>query len=386
MEHFATDFLFPDYRIWEQYTTETMAAAFRFDSLRSSHPIQVPISRAEDVEQVFDAISYCKGSTVVRMVAAILGPDKFREGLQAYMRKHQYSNTDTMDLWCAWKDASGIDIPTVMTTWTQQMGHPYLTVLSEQWTSSTLTIELEQNWFLADGGIGSEDKLWNIPIVFATSTDAGDAAVSYCTVMMNDKRQTFLIPVVSGDHDNWVKINAGQQALLRVAHSSEMISRLLRPIRQKSLPPIDRASLLLDTFALAKAGHVPIEETIALLRASVNEDSFTVWSAIASVLRGLSILMEHIGGIAFQSFQSFGAFLVKVALEKFGWEHKSIDDHDEKLTRTTVISLLDAFGGHDEVILKEARRRFHEHWENPSALHSDFKVPPSVASTDTCCE
>jgi aminopeptidase N len=102
------------------------------------------VSRAEDVEQVFDAISYYKGSTVVRMVAAILGPDKFREGLQ----KHHYSNTDTMDLWCAWKGVSGIDIPTVMTTWTQQMGHPYLTVLSEKW-SSAMTIELERNWFLA---------------------------------------------------------------------------------------------------------------------------------------------------------------------------------------------------------------------------------------------
>ena len=48
--------------------------------LQSSHPIQVPIKHAEEVEQVFDAISYCKGSTVVRMASAILGKDKFREG------------------------------------------------------------------------------------------------------------------------------------------------------------------------------------------------------------------------------------------------------------------------------------------------------------------
>ena len=39
--------------------------------------------------QVFDAISYCKGSTVVRMVAAVLGPDMFREGLSLYMAKHK---------------------------------------------------------------------------------------------------------------------------------------------------------------------------------------------------------------------------------------------------------------------------------------------------------
>lgn len=43
------------------------------DSLKSSHPIIVPIKHAEEVEQVFDAISYCKGSTVVNMVAAIIG-------------------------------------------------------------------------------------------------------------------------------------------------------------------------------------------------------------------------------------------------------------------------------------------------------------------------
>lgn len=52
MEHLATDTLFPSYHIWEQYTTDAMGAALRLDSLRSSHPIQVPIKHAEEVEQV----------------------------------------------------------------------------------------------------------------------------------------------------------------------------------------------------------------------------------------------------------------------------------------------------------------------------------------------
>ena len=52
MEHFAVDALFPDYKIWEQYTTDAMGAALRLDSLRTSHPIQVPIKHAEEVEQV----------------------------------------------------------------------------------------------------------------------------------------------------------------------------------------------------------------------------------------------------------------------------------------------------------------------------------------------
>ncbi len=65
-----------EYKIWEQFTTDGYSAAQRLDALRSSHPVIVPIKHAEEVDQVFDAISYCKGSTVVRMVEAILGEFK----------------------------------------------------------------------------------------------------------------------------------------------------------------------------------------------------------------------------------------------------------------------------------------------------------------------
>ena len=52
MQNLATDTLYPSYHIWTQYTSDTMGNAFRLDSLRTSHPIQVPIVRAEEVEQV----------------------------------------------------------------------------------------------------------------------------------------------------------------------------------------------------------------------------------------------------------------------------------------------------------------------------------------------
>ncbi len=73
MQHFAVDVILPEYKMWEQYTTDAFSAAQRLDALKSSHPVIVPIKHAEEVEQVFDAISYCKGSTVVNMVSAIVG-------------------------------------------------------------------------------------------------------------------------------------------------------------------------------------------------------------------------------------------------------------------------------------------------------------------------
>ena len=100
-ENWAADLLYPDYKMWEQFTTGHLAAALRLDALKSSHPIEVPIHHAEEVEQVFDAISYCKGGSVARMIQNVLGMKAFRDGLRAYMKEFAYSNTETEDQWHA---------------------------------------------------------------------------------------------------------------------------------------------------------------------------------------------------------------------------------------------------------------------------------------------
>lgn len=69
---------------------------------------QVPVPRAEDVLSNFDHISYFKGESVIRMIFAILGRQKFQLGLNLYMTRHKYTNTVTAQLWQAWEDVSGV--------------------------------------------------------------------------------------------------------------------------------------------------------------------------------------------------------------------------------------------------------------------------------------
>ena len=75
-----------------------MQTAFNLDSLRTSHPIEVPVKNALEVDQIFDAISYLKGSSVIRMLAAHLGADTFLKGVSDYLKKHAYGNAKTEDL------------------------------------------------------------------------------------------------------------------------------------------------------------------------------------------------------------------------------------------------------------------------------------------------
>ena len=53
----AVDHFFPEFEVWSQFVTEAVQTAQNLDGLRSSHPVEVDVKRAEEVDQIFDAIS-----------------------------------------------------------------------------------------------------------------------------------------------------------------------------------------------------------------------------------------------------------------------------------------------------------------------------------------
>ena len=94
--------------------TESVQTAFQLDSLRASHPIEVPVKNALEIDQIFDAISYLKGSSAIRMLSGHLGVETFLLGVSNYLKAHAYGNATTNDLWAALSDASGKDVNTFM--------------------------------------------------------------------------------------------------------------------------------------------------------------------------------------------------------------------------------------------------------------------------------
>eukprot|EP00040_Diaphanoeca_grandis_P006211 m.36419 g.36419 ORF g.36419 m.36419 type:complete len:873 (-) comp17353_c0_seq3:305-2923(-) len=370
MENYCTDRLFKDddWGIWEQYGVDTMGAAQRLDSLKSSHPIQVPIGRAEEVEQVFDAISYCKGSVAVRMVFCLLGEAKFQEGLQNYMGKYKYGNTVTTNLWDSWSEVYGRDVAKIMAGWTQQMGYPYIQVVEEKWGADSVELTLKQAWFLADGSADDSEvaKVWSIPLKFSNSSGVLEEVQ-----IMSEPTQKFTI-ALGGVADSFVKINAGQFALARVAYSPTMTQRLQLGVT--SLPPIDRAALITDAYALAKAGIGSVEDVVQLLKHYGSETNSSVWKAISGALSGLKKAMTEVGGEALASFNEFGAKLVKAGFLSVGWTEKPEDTHSDKLLRATLVGLLDAFCFKDEDVVAQARDLFDKHFDEPSVLPADIKT------------
>jgi puromycin-sensitive aminopeptidase len=369
-ENWAGGVLYPDYCFWDQFTTGHLSAALRLDALKSSHPIQVPIHHAEEVEQVFDAISYCKGGSVVRMIEAVLGFPKFREGLANYMQKHKYSNTETYDLWKAWEDSSGMPVGELMASWTEQMGFPVLEVVGENWEADKVTLDLKQSWFLSDGSELSEEeqkKIWTIPII--TCTEEGTQSDM---IMLREKTATITVPTTS-----WVKLNAGQQVPMRVQLTPEMIKHLSAGIKSKTLPPCDRAGVLTDSYALVKAGRMSPESLMLLLSSYKNEDSYIVWQGLSDVLGGLETVMSDDEKMS-ANFKTFAKVFLLHLMESVGWEKTDSDGHLTTLLRGMMIGLLSTFCHDDPAVVAEARARFQAFLEDANdveSLPSDMRTP-----------
>jgi len=267
MQSWSRNCLYPDWKMWGQFTITEMSAAQKLDSLKSSHPIQVPIKHAKEVLEVFDAISYNKGACVVRMLYSILGPEKFREGLVLYFNRHAYSNTTTTDLWAAWDNVSGKPISKIADCWILQMGFPLVTVLKCQRGSSDTeaVLTLKQDWFRADGGETKEDenKIWSIPLLIF-SKDSKEARL----VMMETEMVEVKVSLVNGQED-WIMINHGQYGLFRTAYTPDMLMILQKAIgaRDQGISEVNRAAMISDTFALMKTGKLDVGTVIVFIEA-----------------------------------------------------------------------------------------------------------------------
>jgi len=62
------------------------------DALQTSHPISVPVNHPDEINEIFDSISYGKGASVIRMTANFLGRTTFISGVSNYLNLHKYGN------------------------------------------------------------------------------------------------------------------------------------------------------------------------------------------------------------------------------------------------------------------------------------------------------
>lgn len=129
---------------WATFQAMEKSWAYRQDQLPSTHPIVATINDLEDVQVNFDGITYAKGGSVLKQLAAWVGIDAFFAGVGQYFRKHEYGNTELKDLLVELEATSGRDLSGWGAQWLETAGvntlKPALTVDGDG-TITAFTIE-----------------------------------------------------------------------------------------------------------------------------------------------------------------------------------------------------------------------------------------------------
>ena len=107
---------------WTTFANTDKAWAYRQDQLPSTHPIAADIRDLEDVEVNFDGITYAKGASVLKQLAAWVGRDEFLAGIRAYFQTHAWGNTTLSDLLTKLEETSGRDLKAWSAEWLETAG------------------------------------------------------------------------------------------------------------------------------------------------------------------------------------------------------------------------------------------------------------------------
>ena len=107
---------------WTTFNAMEKTWAYRQDQLPSTHPVVAQINDLEDVQVNFDGITYAKGGSVLKQLAAWVGIDAFFAGVGAYFKKHEWSNTEVGDLLAELEVTSGRELSTWSKKWLETAG------------------------------------------------------------------------------------------------------------------------------------------------------------------------------------------------------------------------------------------------------------------------
>ncbi|KAI4600126.1 Aminopeptidase 2 mitochondrial [Pestalotiopsis sp. 9143b] len=359
MSWLSCNYFYPEWKVWENYVTDNLQSALGLDSLRSSHPIEVPVKRASEVDQIFDAISYSKGSCVLRMISTYLGEETFLEGVRRYIKKHAYGNTQTGDLWAALEDASGKPVKDIMSIWTKNVGYPVVQVTE----NDDKSIHVKQNRFLRTGDVKPEEDKVLYPVFLGLRTKDGiDESLT-----LSEREGNFDVK----DAD-FFKLNANHTSIYRTSYTPERLEKLGQSAKDGLLSVEDRAGMIADAGALAVSGYQKTSGVLNLLKGFDTEESFVVWSEIIARNSTVQSAWVFEDKSVKDGLEAFARDLVSERAHKQGWVFSDKDGHVEQQFKAMVFGAAGIAG--DKKVIAAAKEMFTKYAAgDKSAIHPNIR-------------
>lgn len=298
MEYYATDALYPEFKVWQDFYTGDCVAALRRDCLPGVQAVRQDVHDPSEIATLFDsAIVYAKGARLVLMLIHLLGAENFDKGVRDYFQKYQYNNTVGDDLWNSLQPYAEFDVQKFMHAWISQPGYPML------WQEND---KYEQCHFLIDNS--TDDTTWPLPEV------KYDMSGHYIIKLSDDE--------LMGKLDNYNALS--MEARLRV---------------------------LIDRMLLAKTKYVQSASLLDLLPKFVNEDA-AVWDILLGIINDLKVFFDY-NSDEEKLYQQYLRHIMYSRVREIGVVSEPSDNSDLKRLRST-LAVIARFARDEEIIAQLA--------------------------------
>lgn len=144
---------------WAEFGMQGQSGAYRADSLPGTQPVSSPVDSAADALTRPAAITYSKGASVIRQLAALIGDDALLAGLRDYLTRFGGATATLADLVGCWSAASGRDLSGWAGQWLRTAGantlRPELTLSADGMIESLAVVQEPPRYSAGQAATGS---------------------------------------------------------------------------------------------------------------------------------------------------------------------------------------------------------------------------------------
>ncbi len=339
----------PEWKFPED-VAETLDETLNLDAQSTTHAIRAQAETPDQINELFDGISYGKAGAVLDMVENYLGEETFRQGVHNYLQAHMYANATAEDFWNAQTKNSHLPVDRIMSSFVIQPGVPLLTLAERHADTVPAT---QSRFFLSEAErnrpLSNLVPQWSIPVCIKTSNQP------ICRAFNFDESTSSLplhadLTIPADAPTPFLYINAANKGYYRTAYTPSQFKAIL-PLAESSLTATERIGLLGDRFALVRSGQSTVADYLNLVLAFKQDPSSTLLEAARKQLEKIN------SDIATEEDRNLLAAVIR---QQFGPVYKALgeprkaESYDRQQLRGTLMQLLGA--AKDPAVLAQARQ------------------------------
>jgi aminopeptidase N/puromycin-sensitive aminopeptidase len=347
----------PEWNIPQDVASQ-LNGTLNLDALRVTRTIRAKADTPDEINEMFDGITYGKAAAVLLMVENYEGEEVFRKGVHNYLEAHKFANATAEDFWNAQTAASGKPIDKIMESFVAQPGEPGITFQAPQGD----TVAASQKRFYLNPQIKADQaQTWSVPVCFSAG-QSGDQ--ERCDVL-SAANQTLHIPAGADFFPD-----AEGKGYYRFALPDSVYNNVLAHI-ETDITPEERIALIGDVWAGVRSNQNSVGDFLNLSAAVKNDTSAEV---ISTALQTVTTVRERIAATQDEK-DALNKWVIrnfKPAYERLG-PPSAADTPEKKELRATLFGALG--DAKDPDIIAQARQMTEQYLSNPSS------VDPTIAQT-----